>query len=76
MNDFDISLVLRNLSDDYSGNRISFSEYRLQRKAILLQLDEDCNQTFYHKESECHVEENQHSGADVPNENVVHEIEE
>ncbi len=50
MSDLDVSDLLRNLSDDYSNNRVSFSEYRLQRRIILRKLDEEYNQ-FYFKDN-------------------------
>jgi len=51
MNDLDVSALLMNLSDDYSNNRISFIEYRSQRRIILRQLDEEYNQMYLENES-------------------------
>ncbi len=44
MSDFELSVLIRLLSDDYSNNRISFTEYRQQRTWMLQKLDEDINQ--------------------------------
>ncbi len=52
MSDLDVSDLLRNLSDDYSNNRVSFSEYRLQRRIILRSLDEEYNQVYFEEDSE------------------------
>lgn len=67
MSDLEVSALLRNLSEDYSSNRVSFSEYRLQRRIILRELDEEYNQVFFedHDETE-----------EMQNENIiVHEYE-
>ncbi|VAW91014.1 hypothetical protein MNBD_GAMMA23-2130 [hydrothermal vent metagenome] len=52
MSDLEASEQLRNLSDDYSNNRVSFFDYRLQRQAILRSLDEECNQVYFNADSE------------------------
>ncbi len=43
MNDLHSSSLLWTLSDDYANNRISFQEYRSQRKILLCKIDEEYN---------------------------------
>ncbi len=67
MSDLEVSALLRNLSEDYSNNRVSFSEYRSQRKIILRKLDEEYNQVYV---------EDQEDVDETQNENIIaHEYE-
>ena len=67
MSDLEASALLRNLSEDYSNNRVSFSEYRLQRKIIFQKLDEEYNQVYV---------EDQEDVDETQNENmIIHEYE-
>ena len=43
MNEISYSLLLRNLSDDHFRRRITFEEYRTQRKKILDNIDVEFN---------------------------------
>ena len=43
MNEASLSAQLRNLSRDYYQKRISFKEYRAQRKVLLDKIDEEFN---------------------------------
>ena len=43
MNEASLSAQLRNLSRDYYQKRISFAEYRAQRKVLLDKIDEEVN---------------------------------
>lgn len=45
MSENSFSLMLRNLSNDYYHNHISFEDYRIQRKIILDKIDEEFNGT-------------------------------
>ena len=43
MSDTNLSAMLRNLSREYYQNRISFEDYRAQRKILLDKIDEEFN---------------------------------
>ena len=43
MSDDSFSTRLRNLSTDYYQNLVSFEEYRMRRKSLLEQIDEEFN---------------------------------
>lgn len=43
MSDTNLSAMLRNLSREYYQKRISFKDYRAQRKIILDKIDEEFN---------------------------------
>ncbi len=43
MSDTNLSAMLRNLSREYYQKRISFEDYRAQRKIILDKIDEEFN---------------------------------
>ena len=43
MNETRLSAQLRHLSSDYYHNRLSFEQYRAQRKIILNKIDEEFN---------------------------------
>jgi hypothetical protein len=45
MSENSYSLLLRNLSNDYYYNHMSFEDYRVQRRIILDKIDEDFNGT-------------------------------
>ena len=47
MSDLKESIIIKTLCDDYANNHISFTEYRYQRRKILLQLDKDFNQVDF-----------------------------
>lgn len=52
MSDLKVSPLIKTLSENYVNNRISFEEYRLERKTILRQIDSEFNQrTFEDAES-------------------------
>lgn len=64
MSDLEVSDQLRNLSDDYSNNRVSFSEYRLQRQVILRNLDREYNQVYFESEPDA-ISEDSNAADDV-----------
>jgi hypothetical protein len=47
MSDLDIFSTIQALSDDYANNHISFTDYRMQRRALLEELDKTFNQVKY-----------------------------
>ncbi|VAW89224.1 hypothetical protein MNBD_GAMMA18-201 [hydrothermal vent metagenome] len=44
MNILEASIQLRELSDGYSTQRVSFDEYRLKRKSLMDEIDQTLNQ--------------------------------
>jgi len=44
MNVLEVSIQLRELSEGYSTQRVSFDEYRLKRKSLLDEIDQTLNQ--------------------------------
>jgi len=44
MNILDVSIQLRELSNGYSNQRVTFDEYRLKRKSLLDGIDQTLNQ--------------------------------
>jgi len=43
MSEQSYSKLIRTLSDNYSSNRISFEQYRAERKILLWRIDEEYN---------------------------------
>jgi len=56
MSEISYSVLLRNLSNDYANNRISFEQYREERKILLWKIDEEYNDVKF--ESGEHILEN------------------
>jgi len=49
MNILELSIQLRELSDNYSRQRIAFDEYRSKRKSLLDEIDQTLNHQGYTK---------------------------
>lgn len=47
MSDLKVSSLIKTLSENYLNNRITFAEYRLERKIILRQIDTEFNQRIF-----------------------------
>ncbi len=73
MSDLEVSDQLINLSDDYSNNRVSFSEYRLQRQVILRNLDEEYNQVYFESEPDAIPEDSNIAAEVVDDDDVIDE---
>ncbi len=60
MNILELSIQLRELSDDYSRQRMTLDEYRLKRKQLLDEIDQTLNNQGYADTSR-NVEETEES---------------
>ena len=47
MSDLKVSSLIRTLSENYANNRISFDEYRFERRQILRDIDSEFNQIVF-----------------------------